>query len=33
MQTQSWQAQTRAPFDPLLIVMAVGFVLAVGALA
>ena len=33
MQTQSWQAQTRPPFDPLLIVMAVGFVLAVGALA
>jgi two-component system cell cycle sensor histidine kinase/response regulator CckA len=33
MQTKSWQAQTRAPFDPLLIVMAVGFILAVGAMA
>ena len=33
MQTKSWQAQARAPFDPLLIVMAVGFILAVGAMA
>jgi two-component system cell cycle sensor histidine kinase/response regulator CckA len=33
MQTQSWQAQARPPFDPLLIAMAAGFIVVVGALA
>ena len=33
MQSQSWQAQTRPALDPLLILMAVGFIVAVGALA